>query len=113
MEQLGLISRREVSDGTVVRMRKAYPVYDSQYQGAVATIRAFLATLPNLQQVGRNGQHRYNNQDHSMMTAMLAVRNVLGEQHEVWDVNVDAEYLETIERAQPRRLEAASSSMTH
>jgi protoporphyrinogen oxidase len=109
LEQLGLISRREVIHGTVVRMRKAYPVYDSQYQPALATIRAFLAQLSNLQQVGRNGQHRYNNQDHSMLTAMLAVENVMGERHDVWDVNVDSEYHETTERAQPRRLTSSST----
>ena len=85
-------------------MRRAYPVYDGHYQGALATVRSFLETLPNLQQVGRNGQHRYNNQDHSMLTAMRAVRNVLGERHAVWDVNVEAEYHETLERPQPRRL---------
>src|SRR5438034_236389 len=81
LEQIGLASWREVSDGMVARMRRAYPVYDAGYQEAVATIRSYLETLPNLQQVGRNGQHRYNNQDHSMLTAMLAVRNVLGERH--------------------------------
>jgi len=104
-----LVARQEVSDGIVVRMRKAYPVYDAHYRGAVATIRAYLETLPNLQQVGRNGQHRYNNQDHSMLTAILAARNVLGERHNIWDVNVDADYHETLERAQPQRREAAGS----
>ena len=103
LEHLGLVSRQEVSDGVVVRMRRAYPIYDSDYRTALGTIRAFLATLPNLQQVGRNGQHRYNNQDHSMLTAMLAARNLLGEQHDIWDVNLDPEYHETLERAQPRR----------
>lgn len=104
LEQLGLLSRREVSDGTVVRVRRAYPVYDAHYREAVATIRSYLETLPNLQQVGRNGQHRYNNQDHSMLTAIRAVRNVLGEKQPIWDVNADAEYHETLERAQPRRV---------
>jgi protoporphyrinogen oxidase len=108
LEELGLVSRREVSDGTVIRMRRAYPVYDSCYREAVATIRVYLETLPNLQQVGRNGQHRYNNQDHSMLTAMLAVRNVLGERNDIWNVNTDAEYHETLERAQPRRLASIS-----
>jgi protoporphyrinogen oxidase len=101
--QLGLVQRREVSDGVVVRMRRAYPIYDQAYLQAVAEIRAYLDTLPNLQQVGRNGQHRYNNQDHSMLTALLAARNVLGEQHDIWDVNLEPEYQETLERAQPRR----------
>jgi protoporphyrinogen oxidase len=110
LEQLGLVSQQEVTDGTVVRMRRAYPVYDAQHREAIATIRDYLEMLPNLQQVGRNGQHRYNNQDHSMLTAMLAVRNVLGERHDVWDVNADAEYHETIERAQPRRLPSGQNS---
>jgi protoporphyrinogen oxidase len=106
LEQLGLVSKREVSDGAVVRMRKAYPIYDGGYQQTLATLRAYLETLPNLQQVGRNGQHRYNNQDHSMLTAILAVENLLGERHDIWSVNVDQEYHETTERAQPRRLES-------
>ena len=85
-------------------------VYDASYRDAVATIRGYLGTLGNLQQVGRNGQHRYNNQDHSMLTAMLAVRNLLGEQHDIWAVNTDAEYHETMERVQPRRLSRAPVS---
>jgi protoporphyrinogen oxidase len=104
LERLRLVSRRDVSDGAVVRVRRAYPVYDAHYPAALATVRSYLETLPNLQQVGRNGQHRYNNQDHSMLTAMRAVRNVLGERHAVWDVNAEAEYHETLERPQPRRL---------
>jgi protoporphyrinogen oxidase len=108
LEQLRLVSRKDVIDGAVVRMRKAYPVYDSHYRGAIATVRSFLDTLSNLQQVGRNGQHRYNNQDHSMLTAMLAARNLLGERHEIWDVNVDAEYHESLERGQPLRRRAVA-----
>ncbi len=104
LEHLGLVARQEVSDGAVVRMRRAYPIYDLHLPQALATIREYLGTLSNLQQVGRNGQHRYNNQDHSMLTAMLAVRNVLGERHNVWNVNVDRESHEITERAQPRRV---------
>jgi hypothetical protein len=103
LEQLGLASRSEVSDGVVVRMRRAYPIYDAEYRRAVAVIRSFLETLPSLQQVGRNGQHRYNNQDHSMLTALLAARNLLGERHDIWDVNLDPDFHESFERAQPRR----------
>jgi hypothetical protein len=88
-------------------MRKAYPIYDGGYQQTLATLRSYLERFANLQQVGRNGQHRYNNQDHSMLTAMLAVENLLGERHDIWNVNVDQEYHETTERAQPRRVEAA------
>jgi hypothetical protein len=92
--RLGLIGDGEVRDGTVVRVRKAYPVYDGGYREALATIRGWLSGLENLQLVGRNGQHRYNNQDHSMLTGILAARNVAGEEHDIWAVNVDEEYHE-------------------
>jgi hypothetical protein len=80
----------------VIRMPKAYPVYDKIYQQALATIREYLATLPNLQLVGRNGQHRYNNQDHSMVTAMYAAENIHGAKHDIWEVNVDDDYHEEV-----------------
>jgi protoporphyrinogen oxidase len=92
---LGLIDEAEVCDGVVIRMPKAYPVYDGSYREALATIRDGLAPLSNLYCVGRNGQHRYNNQDHSMLTGMLAAENfVSGSAHDIWDVNVEAEYHE-------------------
>ncbi|MDQ3041752.1 MAG: FAD-dependent oxidoreductase, partial [Acidobacteriota bacterium] len=93
---LGLVDPKLVEDGAVVRMPKAYPIYDSVYADAVNTIREFLAGLGNLHLVGRNGMHRYNNQDHSMLTAMLAVKNILGANYDVWDVNVEQEYHEEI-----------------
>ena len=92
--QLGFTQASDITDGTVVRVKKAYPVYDRDYAPALKEIREFLATLPNLQLVGRNGMHRYNNQDHSMLTAMLAARNILGAKHDLWQVNVDEEYHE-------------------
>ncbi|MAE60807.1 MAG: FAD-dependent oxidoreductase [Planctomycetaceae bacterium] len=92
--KLGLIEPHEVEDGTVVRMRKAYPVYDQTYPGNLATVRQYLDTLENFQTVGRNGQHRYNNQDHSMLTAVYAARNIVGDAHDVWAVNVDEAYHE-------------------
>jgi protoporphyrinogen oxidase len=92
--QLGLIDRREVKDGTVVRMEKAYPVYDQGYQDSVKTVRAYLETIENFQTIGRNGLHRYNNQDHSMLTGVYAARNITGEQHDVWAVNTEKEYHE-------------------
>ena len=92
--ELGFTTAADITDGTVVRMKKAYPVYDRDYAPALETIREFLATLPNLQLIGRNGMHRYNNQDHSMLTAMLAARNILGAKHDLWQVNVDEEYHE-------------------
>ena len=94
LERLGLIDRDRVVDGTVVRMPKAYPVYDHAYRGALSEIRGFLEALPDLYPVGRNGQHRYNNQDHSMVTALYAARNIAGADHDLWDVNVDKEYHE-------------------
>jgi len=91
---LGLAPGARVVDGTVVRVPYAYPVYDDGYRDRLATIRRFLATLPNLQMVGRNGQHRYNNQDHSMLTGIFAARNVVAPGLDVWDVNVDGDYHE-------------------
>ena len=112
IEAIGLVSASDVSDGCVVRMPKAYPVYDDHYQAHLATIRAWLANLENLELAGRNGMHKYNNQDHSMMTALLAARNVLGlGDFDTWKVNTDAEYHEEegpataeVGRATPRRL---------
>jgi len=94
--ELGFAKGSEIVDGAVVRMPKAYPVYDSGYRDALATIRGFLDGLGNLQLVGRNGQHRYNNQDHSMLTALYAVRNLAGASYDVWDVNVEAAYHEEV-----------------
>jgi protoporphyrinogen oxidase len=94
LDRLGLVRPEWVTDGCVVRMEKAYPVYGPGYQNDVRIIRDWLATLDNLQVAGRNGMHKYNNQDHSMMTALLAARNILGENFNVWNVNTDAEYHE-------------------
>jgi protoporphyrinogen oxidase len=93
---LGLASADLMQDGTVVRMPRAYPVYDDAYQQNVDTIREFLReNVPNLQVMGRNGMHRYNNQDHAMWTGILAARNALGQgPYDLWRVNADAEYLE-------------------
>jgi protoporphyrinogen oxidase len=94
MAQLGLLREQDVVDGAVVRMPKAYPVYDYGYQDGLAEVRQFLAEVPNLQLVGRNGMHRYNNQDHSMLTAILAARNVAGARFDLWNLSVDEDYLE-------------------
>lgn len=92
--RLGLADPERVTDGAVVRMAKAYPVYDSTYLRGLDATRRFLESVPNLQLVGRNGMHRYNNQDHSMLTAMLAARNILGGRFDLWMVNVEGDYLE-------------------
>jgi protoporphyrinogen oxidase len=94
--QLRLFPEESVLEGVVVRMPKAYPVYDAGYAENIDVLRAYFAGLSNLHPVGRNGLHRYNNQDHSMFTAMLAVRNILGAHHDVWSVNADCEYHEEI-----------------
>jgi protoporphyrinogen oxidase len=94
---IGLASEDEVKDGCVVRQKKAYPVYDDEYKMHIDTIREDIeAHYPTLHLVGRNGMHKYNNQDHAMMTAMLTVRNILAGEtaYDVWDVNEDAEYHE-------------------
>lgn len=94
MEELGLARSEDVIDHAVVRVPKAYPVYDEVYSDAVGTIRDYVERFANLQLIGRNGQHRYNNQDHSMITGLLAARNISGESHDVWSVNTEKEYLE-------------------
>ncbi len=91
---LGLADASRVFDGCVVRMPKAYPVYDSTYGGHLATVRSHLDPIANLHTVGRNGMHKYNNQDHSMFTAMMTVANMTGASHDVWSVNTDFEYHE-------------------
>jgi protoporphyrinogen oxidase len=95
--QVGLISTDDVVDASVVRQPKAYPVYDEEYRSNMAAIRRNLETsYPTLHMVGRNGMHKYNNQDHAMMTAMLAARNIAAgtRLYDVWNVNEDAEYHE-------------------
>ncbi len=92
---LGLLDPQRVTEGYVVRMPKAYPMYDATYAGNVEILRAWLAEhAANVMPVGRNGMHKYNNQDHSMYTAMLSVENILGANHDVWSVNVEEEYHE-------------------
>lgn len=97
LEALELARAGDVVDGVVIRQPKAYPVYDDDYRSRRQIIKQALQDrCPNLHTVGRNGMHQYNNQDHSMMTAMLTVRNILAgeQQYDVWRVNQDAEYIE-------------------
>jgi protoporphyrinogen oxidase len=98
LAQLGICSPGEVFDGVVVRQQKAYPVYDDSYQSHVEVVRSYLRSeLENLHLVGRNGMHKYNNQDHSMMTALLVARNIAtGSDVDPWKVNADAVYHEDI-----------------
>jgi protoporphyrinogen oxidase len=91
---LGLASADSILDGKVLRVPKAYPVYDSSYKEALETVRSFLAGMRNLQFIGRNGMHYYNNQDHSMVTGILAAKNIMGANYDLWKVNSDPAYLE-------------------
>ncbi|HEX3539720.1 MAG TPA: FAD-dependent oxidoreductase, partial [Acidimicrobiales bacterium] len=92
---LGLLEPSQVEAGYVVRMPKAYPYYDAEYKANVEVLKDWLAAnAPNVHPVGRNGMHKYNNQDHSMFTAMLTVENLLGAHHDVWSVNVEEDYHE-------------------
>jgi protoporphyrinogen oxidase len=121
--RIGLIEATDVVDACVVRQPKAYPVYDDRYRDNVAMIRLDIETsYPMLHLVGRNGMHKYNNQDHAMMTAMLTARNILAQQrlYDVWDVNEDAEYHEAgasgvrealrSERLVPQRVKQAANA---
>ncbi len=98
LEKIGLCSAGQVTDGCVIRQSKAYPVYDDDYSKHVAVVRDEIESrFPGLHLVGRNGMHKYNNQDHAMMTAMLTARNIIAgrRQYDVWQVNQDAEYHES------------------
>jgi protoporphyrinogen oxidase len=94
LEQLGLAGRADVVDGTVIRVPKAYPIYDHTYRAHLGRVREYIDPIQNLQTVGRNGMHKYNNQDHSMLAAMLAVANMQGQSYDIWDVNTDFDYHE-------------------
>jgi protoporphyrinogen oxidase len=98
ISSLGLVAADRVLAGHVVRVPKAYPIYDAEYERRVDRVRAWLDGIVNLQQIGRNGLHRYNNSDHSMLTAMRAVENLCdGSGHDVWAVNAEDAYHERIE----------------
>jgi protoporphyrinogen oxidase len=105
LERLRLAPKEKVERGYAIRVPKAYPIYDADYAERVQVIRAWLDGIDNLQQVGRNGLHRYNNSDHSMLTAMRAVDNLLsGAEHDIWAVNAESVYHEThVEDEHPYR----------
>lgn len=96
LERLGVVSRRHLIDGFVVRQPNVYPVYSLDYQTHVATIRRYLESFSNLQTLGRGGLFRYDNSDHALLTGIYAARNFLGKgPYDVWRVNTDGEYLES------------------
>jgi protoporphyrinogen oxidase len=110
LRSIGLTGLEPVK-GFVMRCRKAYPIYDDSYKTHVQKIWDWVSNnVTNLQLVGRNGMHMYNNQDHSMLTAYLAAKNLMGEHHNLWSVNSSAEYHEETqiqkvsERLVPRRI---------
>lgn len=93
--KIGLAGVRDVVDGCVLRVPQAYPVYDADYRNALTTVRSFVDALENFHTIGRNGLHRYNNQDHAMMTGILAARNLLfHEANDLWSVNTELDYHE-------------------
>ena len=110
LSKLNLLRPSDVQEGVVLRVPKAYPIYDAHYQECLREIRAWLDRFGNLQLVGRNGMHRYNNQDHSMLTGMLAARNILGGRYDLWQVNADAEYHESGDIISEEELQRLSST---
>ena len=113
LERLGLARPGQVERGFAIRVPKAYPIYDADYAVRVRTIRGWLDGVENLQQVGRNGLHRYNNSDHSMLTAMRAVDNLLaGAHHDIWEVNAESVYHESdVVDEQPYRVAPETPEM--
>ncbi len=101
MQKIGFLKGEDVLDACVLRMPKAYPAYIGTYD-QLDTVRDYVNTIPNLFLIGRNGMHRYNNQDHSMLTAMMAVDNILEgrtEHSNLWDVNLEMVYHEEKQKA--------------
>jgi len=115
LERIGLAKEHDIVDGCVFRVPKAYPIYDANYEEYLQIVRDFVDGLENFQTIGRNGLHRYNNQDHSMITGMLAVRNLMyGERNDLWSVNMDAEYHEEIRHdGKKKPAETLKEKITH
>jgi protoporphyrinogen oxidase len=113
LEKIGLINRKDVIDGTLVRVPKAYPAYFGAY-GEFETIRGYLDQISNLYPVGRNGMHRYNNQDHSMLTASSAVSSMVsggGGKSSIWCINADGEYHEELHAREPGQMPRSTAKM--
>ncbi len=98
LSELGLVTENTVMDGFVIRQPKAYPIYDCGYEKNLKIIRNFIDPIDNLQTIGRNGMHRYNNMDHSMQTGLMAAQNLLGATHDTWEISDDQAYLEEEEK---------------
>ena len=114
VDRIGLARYGDIVDGCVFRVPKAYPVYDSDYRDHLADVRRVTDSLANATTIGRNGLHRYNNQDHAMLTGMLAVRNVIaGERHDLWSVNADQTYHEEIYDSERDAAAAIEGALVH
>ena len=100
---IGLFEPHEVEAGTVVRQPRAYPVYDGDYEAHLQVLRDWLDGFDNLYTVGRNGQHRYNNQDHSMLAGLYAARNIAGERLDLWSINEEESFHEEVSREEAER----------
>ena len=98
LEKAGFAEKKEVVDSKIIRLKDVYPVYTLDYKEKVSIIKRYIdkfnKNFKNIQPIGRGGMHKYNNMDHSMMTALLAARNILGKEYDIWKVNTDAEYHE-------------------
>lgn len=111
--QLNLgVNLDDIEDGCVIRQYKAYPVYDGEYRQHLQVLQDYVETFENLQTVGRNGMHRYNNQDHSMLTALLAAKNILGENHDLWNINVERSYHENFTDEEWSKVKSKSDQQT-
>lgn len=108
LEQIGLAPSIHVLDGAVFRVPKAYPVYNSTHRHFMREIRNFTKGIENLQLVGRNGMHQYNNQDHSMLTAMLAVQNILGAEIDLWSIDMESQYQEQVNQGEAEHWNSVS-----
>ena len=113
-DRIGLAAYRDIEDGCVFRVPKSYPIYDSDYRDQLAVVRKFVEGIANFQTIGRNGLHRYNNQDHAMLTGILAVRNlVLDQKNDLWAVNTDEEYHEEMEIPAEEAAEVIQDVLAH
>lgn len=108
---IGLAAPQDISDGCVFRVPYSYPIYDADYRDHLDKVRGFVDSFENFQTIGRSGLHRYNNQDHAMLTGMLAVRNMIdGERHDLWNVNSDQEYHEEVQESTEPAMDLATIS---
>ena len=107
-EQIGLLKESDVFGGKVIRQPKAYPVYDESYRENVDIIAEYVRGWDNMQTIGRNGMHRYNNQDHSMMTGILAIENLKANDHNLWGVNTERSYQEAFKVGEASKEELAA-----